>query len=520
MKQKRILLCSFVALAAVAFSLFFALRGVRHARAAQPTGQASTRKVTYWTNPTAPAEVSALLLNDTPLRTGDGIQSGMDWIGNLQVKFKNRSDKPISFARFMLFDASRPNTSSLMFIYGKEHSVDTTDPTVAPGEYGIARPDIAMFGSTSGTTELKLQVNKVVLDFNYDLIWNGGSWWELDTSPNAPQKYKKAEAQPTPTPTPQAKASRLGQVLFTRAKYSLTNLYSRPAAALSDPCEDPFTPGCEEQGQFCQDRLSDANATATCSSNNACGGAGQPHCFNSGCHPTGPAYCFRAAPQYSGINRNANKVTTMVGCYDSACPTNLCGDNVNHSGYVLAAASFPDENCIPVSSPIIIDLEGDGIKLTSAKDGVRFDLNINGKYEQVAWTMPGEDDAFLALDRNGDGRIKTGAELFGDVTEQPPTANNNGFSALKVFDANGDNQISAADPVYSQLRLWTDSNHDGRSEQGELATLSARGVKSIGTDFKDSRKTDQYGNEFRYRAKVIGTKGQPFAYDVFLSLFG
>ncbi|HEV7905639.1 MAG TPA: hypothetical protein VGO96_17495, partial [Pyrinomonadaceae bacterium] len=95
----------------------------------------------------------------------------------------------------------------------------------------------------------------------------------------------------------------------------------------------------------------------------------------------------------------------------------------------------------------------------------------------------------------------------------------NGFLALKVFDANGDGVINANDPVYSQLRLWTDTDHDGRSDQGELTTLSARGGKNISTDFKTSRKTDRHGNDFQYRAKVADVKNANigrWAWDVFL----
>jgi hypothetical protein len=176
----------------------------------------------------------------------------------------------------------------------------------------------------------------------------------------------------------------------------------------------------------------------------------------------------------------------------------------------------PNRDCQVINTPIVIDLNGNGIKLTSPEGGVAFDLNANGQREFTSWTQGNGDNAFLVLDRNGDGAITNGAELFGDSTAQPATWNPNGFLALKVFDANGDGVISASDPAYMELRLWNDIDHDGRSAPGEMSTLTERGVKSISTDFKTSEKTDRYHNAFRYRAKVEGLKGQPFANDVIL----
>ena len=176
-------------------------------------------------------------------------------------------------------------------------------------------------------------------------------------------------------------------------------------------------------------------------------------------------------------------------------------------------------------SPIVIDVNGDGIALTAAAGGVDFDLNGNGTRDRLGWTKINADDAWLALDRNGNGNIDNGAELFGDYTVQPAGPNKNGFLALAEFDkpANGGNSdgiIDIQDQVFSKLRLWQDSNHNGVSDTGELHTLGSLNVKALELEFKDSKQVDEFGNEFRYRAKVKDSKAgnaARWAWDVFLS---
>ena len=141
-------------------------------------------------------------------------------------------------------------------------------------------------------------------------------------------------------------------------------------------------------------------------------------------------------------------------------------------------------------------MSGNGFAMTDNASGVNFDLNNDGVKEQLSWTAAGSDDAWLALDRNGNSTIDNGTELFGDHTPQPPSDSRNGFLALAEFDkasngGNGDGLIDSSDTIFASLDL----------------------------DYKTSKRTDQYGNQFRYRTKVRDAHGAQlgrWAWDVFL----
>lgn len=190
------------------------------------------------------------------------------------------------------------------------------------------------------------------------------------------------------------------------------------------------------------------------------------------------------------------------------CPGTNCTQDFCDLCNALQGFLDPDTCYCWVATPILIDTQGDGFVLTGSGDGVIFDLNANKVTKHVSWTQPGSDDAFLVLDRNGNGVIDDGTELFGNLTPQPPSPDKNGFLALAEYDKpeNGGNQdgvINKHDAIFSSLRLWFDLNHNGVSEPRELKKLSKVGVKALSFNYRTETKRDSNGNMFRYRAKVF-----------------
>lgn len=199
---------------------------------------------------------------------------------------------------------------------------------------------------------------------------------------------------------------------------------------------------------------------------------------------------------------------------DSGCPF---GENP-HGGEGISQRQICD--------PIVFDFGGLGIDLTDADDGVAFDIDADGAADQVAWTSARSRDAFLTLDRNGNGAVDDGGELFGNATRLVDgTFASDGYVVLAELDqpengGNGNGFIDRADRIYAELRLWTDSNHDGVSAPSELTSLETRAVVAIRTAARRSAATDEHGNRFALVSvayvKTFGVVRPILTTDVFL----
>lgn len=150
----------------------------------------------------------------------------------------------------------------------------------------------------------------------------------------------------------------------------------------------------------------------------------------------------------------------------------------------------PPKPPVPPSDPLTLDLNGDGVIDTlSLADGVNFDLNNNGFSEKTAWLA--SDDGFLVLDKDGNGLITEGNELFGTETllENGEYASK-GYEALIELDDNEDGKISSADSIYSDLLVWRDLNSNGISEANELLSLSDLNITEISVNYAENVFTD------------------------------
>jgi hypothetical protein len=152
-------------------------------------------------------------------------------------------------------------------------------------------------------------------------------------------------------------------------------------------------------------------------------------------------------------------------------------------------------------TPIVMDVDGSGYSLTSAQNGVLFDFYGDGTPARIAWIAPGSTNGWLVLDPD-DAPMTSAKQMFGNITPQPAGPDPNGFLALAQYDLNQDGWIDAKDAIWNSLRLWQDANHNGVTDPGELHTLDSLGLTGIGVKYRLSEKTDQYGNRFRYVAKV------------------
>ena len=157
-------------------------------------------------------------------------------------------------------------------------------------------------------------------------------------------------------------------------------------------------------------------------------------------------------------------------------------------------------------SPLVLDLDGDGVETLNVDEGIHFDHDGNGFAEATGWVK--SDDGLLVRDLNGNGQIDNGRELFGNNTALAGGGYaENGFLALADLDGNADGRVDANDAAFAQLRVWKDADNDGVTDAGELLTLTAAGVQSIATAYTELTSVDLSGNEHLQTGNYVTTAG-------------
>lgn len=168
---------------------------------------------------------------------------------------------------------------------------------------------------------------------------------------------------------------------------------------------------------------------------------------------------------------------SVTGGHEVTIPVTSYSSEVNTSGQEPdtgdnGASTNDDAHFSFFITPLVLDLDGDGIELVGQSHGISFDMTNDGILDSTTWVAA--DDGMLAIDLNNDGVINNQSELFGNNA----TAND-GFANLAGYDSNNDGVIDHQDAVFAELLVWQDLNQDGISQADEMHSLTDLGIASI-----------------------------------------
>jgi hypothetical protein len=157
------------------------------------------------------------------------------------------------------------------------------------------------------------------------------------------------------------------------------------------------------------------------------------------------------------------------------------------SPQVQALSQEQTQAYLIAKTPLVLDLNGDGIQTIASANGVVFDVDNDGQSEQVGWTSTA--DGLLVRDLNGDGQINDGGELFGEGTALADGSKaKDGYVALRALDSNLDGLINDKDAKFGELMVWQDANSDGKTDKGELRSLAERNIHSLSLHAEQSQE--------------------------------
>ncbi len=198
---------------------------------------------------------------------------------------------------------------------------------------------------------------------------------------------------------------------------------------------------------------------------------------------------------YYGLNSHLNYTPSTSGTYF-----------IGAGAYWIYTGSYNLSVTCNSGDPLVLDLDGDGVRLLSMESGVRFDMNNDGRPETTGWIAPG--DGLLVMDANHDGDIAGIGEL---VSEYSTPGSQSSLQSLATLDANRDGRVDASDPAFAGLQVWEDANQDAGSQSGELHGLPDLGILSLELQTTSSNIEENAGNLITAVAtftRVDGTQGQ------------